>query len=182
MSWDDNPFDPSDDETREAIRRWLGEFLPESMFRQIDEMMDQVMKQIKDGTLVDPKMMEEFMKDPHGTNPFVFGFSMKVGPDGKPIMQRFGNAPDQQGIKMTPQLEPLVDVIEENDEIVVVAEMPGVDKDNIKVKVKGSMLTIDVDDPERPYHKALELPSKVKKEDARSAIRNGILEVRFRKA
>lgn len=180
MSWD-NPFG-SDDEARDAIRKWLGNFLPESMFREIDEMMDRMMEQMKDGTLFDPNMMEEFMRDPQGTNPFVFGFSMRMGPDGKPIMQRFGNAPDDEGTKMTPQLEPLVDVIEENNEIIVVAELPGVDKDRINVRVKGRVLTIDVDDAERPYHKVLELPSAVQKENAKSAIRNGVLEVRLKKA
>ncbi len=180
MSWD-NPFG-SDDDARDALRKWLGNFLPESMFQEIEEMMDRMMEQMKDGTLFDPNMMEEFMKDPKGTNPFVFGFSMRVGPDGKPIMQRFGNTPGEEGDKMTPQLEPLVDVIEENDEIIVVAELPGVDKDSIKVRVKGRTLTIDVDDAERPYHKGLELPSKVDKENAKSAIRNGVLEVRLKKA
>jgi len=183
VSWDDNPFDGSDDETREALRRWLGELLPESMFQQIEEMMDQMMRQMKDGTLFDPNMMEELMRDPKNTNPFVFGFSMKVGPDGKPLIQRFGNAPvDDGGSKMSAQLEPLVDIIEEPEEIIVVAELPGVDKDEIKVRIKGRTLTIEVDNPERPYHKSLELPSKVKKEDAKSAIRNGVLEVRLKKA
>ncbi len=181
VSWD-NPFDRSDDETREALRRWLGEFLPESMFRQIDEMMDQMMRQMQDGTLFDPNMMEEFMKNPQDTNPFVFGFQMRVGPDGKPIIQRFGNRPVDDGSKMTKELEPLVDVIEEPEEVIVVAELPGVDKDEIKVRIKGRTLTIEVDNPERPYQKSLELPAKVRKEDAKSAIRNGVLEIRLKKA
>jgi len=180
MSWD-TPFG-SDDDARDAIRKWLGNFLPESMFQEIDAMMDRMMEQMKDGTLFDPSKMEEFMRDPQGTNPFVFGFSMRTGPDGKPIMQRFGNTPVDEGAKMTPQLEPLVDVIEENDEIIVVAELPGVDKDSIKVRVKGRTLTINVDDAERPYHKVVDLPSKVLKENAKSAIRNGVLEVRLKKA
>ncbi|MHA1951021.1 MAG: Hsp20/alpha crystallin family protein, partial [Candidatus Thorarchaeota archaeon] len=36
--------------------------------------------------------------------------------------------------------------------------------------------------PERPYHKVIELPAKVQKEEAKSAIRNGVLEVRLKKA
>ena len=83
---------------------------------------------------------------------------------------------------MTPQLEPLVDVIDEDDEIIVVAELPGVEKDEIKVRIKGTTLTIHVENPARPYHKEIMLPSKVKKDDASSAIRNGILEVRLKKA
>ncbi|MHA2301486.1 MAG: Hsp20/alpha crystallin family protein, partial [Candidatus Thorarchaeota archaeon] len=83
---------------------------------------------------------------------------------------------------MTPQLEPLVDVIDEDGEIVVVAELPGVEKDELKVRVKGKTLTIDVDNPQRPYHKEINLPAKVRKEDAKSSMRNGVLEVRLKKA
>jgi HSP20 family molecular chaperone IbpA len=39
-----------------------------------------------------------------------------------------------------------------------------------------------VENPARPYHKEISLPGSVKKEDASSAIRNGILEVRLKKA
>ena len=179
MSWDEDPFG---DDTERALRKWLGEFLPESMFKDIEEMMDRMMKQMRDGRLLDPSKMEEFMRDPQGTNPFVFGFSMRVGPDGKPIIQRFGNVSGEEDIKMTPHLEPLVDVIEEDDEIIVVAELPGVSKDEINVRIKGSTLTIKVDNPQKPYHKVLELPGKVKKDQATSAIRNGVLEIRLKKA
>jgi HSP20 family protein len=179
VSWK-NPYD-DDDEAREALRKWLGDFLPESMFKQIEEMMDKMMEQMKNGSMIDPNLMEEFMRDPQNTNPFVFGFSIGMGPDGKPIMQRFGNTPSPEGIKMTPTLEPLVDVIEESDEVIIVAEIPGVEKENIKIRIKGRKLTIDVSDPERPYHKDLDLPANVDKDGAKSSIRNGVLEIRLKK-
>ena len=179
MSWDDDSFDPNED-PRKMLRKWLGDFLPESMFHQIEEMMDQMMKQFGDGALLDPSKMQEFMKNPDGTNPFVFGFSMKVGPDGKPMMQRFGNTPGE-GEKMTSDLEPLVDVIDDNDDIIIIAELPGVEKDEIKVRIKGTKLTIHVDNSERPYHKDIELPTQVRKDHAKSSLRNGVLEVRLKK-
>ena len=177
MSWDDR-----DDETRKRIRRWFGDFLPEEMFRQIEEMMDRMMSEMNEGTLFDNEAFEEMLRNPEGTSPFLFGFSMKVGPDGKPIIQRFGNPPMDEGVDSTPSIEPLVDVVEEDDEIIVVAEVPGVEKEEIKVRIKGTTLTIHADNPERPYHKVIELPSRVQKEDAKSAIRNGVLEVRLKKA
>ena len=67
-------------------------------------------------------------------------------------------------------------------EIIVVAELPGVEKEELKVRVKGKTLTIDVDNPQRPYHKEISLPAKVRKEDAKSSMRNGVLEVRLKKA
>ena len=179
MSWDDD----FDDDPRKKIRRWFGDFLPEDMFKQIEGMIDRMLDDLGDGTFIDSESLEEFMRNPQGTNPFVFGFSMTMGPDGKPTIQRFGNvSPDETGVRMTPQLEPLVDVIEEDDEIIVVAELPGVERDEIKVRIKGKTLTIHVENPARPYHKEISLPSKVKKEDASSAIRNGILEVRLKRA
>lgn len=179
MSWDD-PFD--DEDPRSALRKWFGDFLPEGFFAQIDELMEQMMREMDEGSMFDMKSIEEFMREnPDGANPFVFGFSMRMGPDGRPIIQRFGNAQDPEGLRMTSELEPLVDIIEEGDEIVVVAEMPGVEKDEIKVRVKGKELTIKVDNPSRPYHKVLELPAKVSKDDAKSTIRNGVLEIRLKK-
>ncbi len=176
MSWDDN------DETRRKLRRWFGDFIPEEMFRQIEEMMQKMMSEMNEGKLFDSETFEEMLRNPEGTSPFVFGFSMNVGPDGKPIIQRFGNPPVDEGAEPSSTLEPLVDVVEDDDEIIVVAEVPGVEKDEIKVRIKGTSLTIHANNPERPYHKVVELPAKVQKQDAKSAIRNGVLEVRLKKA
>lgn len=177
MSWDDDR-----EEARKNIRRWFGDFLPEEMFRQIEEMMDRMMRDMQDGTFFDPEAFEKEIRDPEGPNPFVFGFSMNVGPEGKPVIKRFGNPPFTPTGERTASLEPLVDVVEEDGEIVVVAEVPGVEKDELKVRVKGTKLTIHAENPNRPYHKEVELPAKVSKEEARSAIRNGVLEVRLKKA
>ncbi len=67
MSWDNNPFD---EDPRKAIRKWLGDFLPESMFQQIDEMMDRMMQDLSEGGMLNSESMEEFMRNPEGTNPF----------------------------------------------------------------------------------------------------------------
>jgi HSP20 family protein len=180
MSWDDDR-----EEARKRMRRWFGDFLPEEMFRQIEEMMDRMMKDMQDEAFFDPESFEKQIRDLEDTNPFVFGFSMNVGPDGKPVIRRFGNTPltptGESGQRVA-SLEPLVDVVEEDGEIVVVAEVPGVNKEELKVRVKGKVLTIHAENRDRPYHKEVELPAKVSKEDAKSAIRNGVLEVRLKKA
>ena len=172
MSWD------NDDEARRRFRRDFGDFIPEEMLRQIEEVMERIMSQMSQDGILDPESFQEFFRSADGINPFTFGFSMRVGPDGKPMMQRFGNTPGTE----EHTLEPLVDVVEEDDEIIVVAEVPGVERDEIKVKIKGTLLTIHADNPERPYHKEIELPSKVQKDEAKSAIRNGVLEIRLKKA
>ena len=172
MSWD------NDDEARKNLRRYLGDFIPEEIIQQIEEMMEQMMSGMNQGAFMDPEKFQELLRNPEGINPMTFGFSMRLGPDGKPMMQRFGNTPGAD----EHTLEPLVDVVEEDDEIIVVAEVPGVERDEIKVRIKGTLLTIHADNPEKPYHKEIELPSKVMKNEAKSAIRNGVLEVRLKKA
>lgn len=175
MSWDDDH-----DETKRRIRRWFGDFIPEELLQQIEEMMERMMSEMNQGTMFNPETFEEMLKNQEGTSPFLFGFSMNLGPDGKPIIQRFGSTPGNEG--EVPTLEPLVDVVEEDGEIVVVAEVPGVERDEIKVRIKGTELTIHAENSEKPYHKVINLPSKVKKDEAKSAIRNGVLEVRLKKA
>jgi len=172
MSWDND-----DDDARKNLRKWLGDFIPEDMLQQIWEMMEKMMSEMNQGTFIDPEALQEMMRDQGGINPFMSGFSLKVGPDGKPIIQRFGNMPGNE----EHVLEPLVDVVEDNDEIIVVAEVPGVERDEIKVRIKGTTLTIHSENPERPYHKVIDLPTKVKKDEAKSAIRNGVLEIRLKK-
>lgn len=171
MSWD------NDDEARRNLRKWFGDFIPEEILQQIEEMIERMMNEMNQGTFIDPEKLQEILSNQKGINPFMSGFSLKLGPDGKPIIQRFGNMPGSA----EHTLEPLVDVVEEDDEIIVVAEVPGVDRDEIKVRIKGTTLTIHADNPDRPYHKVIELPSRVKKDEAKSAIRNGVLEVRLKK-
>jgi HSP20 family protein len=78
--------------------------------------------------------------------------------------------------------EPLVDVISTDGEIKVVAEVPGVDKKDIKVYASEKALTIQVDTPERKYYKEVELPAAVDPKTAKSVYKNGVLEVTAAKA
>ena len=181
MTWRD-PDDEDRDDPRWLFRRWFSNFFSDDMFRQMEEMMERMMEDMDQRPMFDSKDLEEFMRSPSGINPFVMGFSVRMGPDGKPVVQRFGNTlPENERVGPTGTIEPLVDVLEEGDEIVVVAEVPGVGSDEISVQVKGRMLTIHADNPQRPYHKEIQLPADVKKGDARSSIRNGVLEVRLKR-
>ena len=58
MSWDDDSFDP-DEDPRKMLRKWFGDFLPEEAFRQIEEMMDQMMRQFGEGAFIDPSKLQE---------------------------------------------------------------------------------------------------------------------------
>lgn len=100
--------------------------------------------------------------------------------------------------------EPMVDVFETDDEVIVTAELPGLDKDDIRLYVTGSRLEIsaektrEVTKPEKKeregegsyvyrersvsrFYRSITLPATVDPDKAKSSYKNGILEVRMPK-
>ena len=125
----------------------------------------------------------EMPKTQEGTSPFVYGFSMSVGQDGKPVIREFGNVePSARGPLVKEEREPLVDVMDEGKEVVVVTELPGVEKDEIKLESTDRSLSISVESAKRRYHKELDLPHLVDPRAAKASYKNGVLEVRFAKS
>lgn len=112
----------------------------------------------------------------------VYGFSVRTMADGKPVFRTFGNK-----IKETPKgpvveevREPLVDVFPEKDNIIVVAELPGVTEEEVKAELSEDILTITATG-ERKYTKEVLLPSAVKPESMKKTYKNGVLEIRLEK-
>jgi len=139
---------------------------------KMDEMMDEVMRKAF-----------EIPKETRSFGPYVYGFSVSLDPEGKPMIQQFGNVkPTRVGPQVKGEREPLVDVLQENDEIAVFAELPGVEKNDIKLHVNEKDLTISVDSKGRKYHKELELPVSVLPASAKASCKNGVLEVRLKRA
>jgi HSP20 family protein len=121
--------------------------------------------------------------------PIVYGYSMTIGPGGKPRVREFGNVTSfgstsgRGEIKpqITSEREPLVDVRSTDNEVKLVLEMPGVKKEDIKVNVSEGIIKVTSNDPKRKYHKAIEVPHEADIETARSTYSNGILEAIFKK-
>lgn len=158
----------------------------DDMFREMEKMMDE---ELKNFTQKVPKEYVKERKLPDGSTvkelgPFVYGYSMKIGPDGKPEIQEFGNI--KKGFKGAPQVkeerEPLVDIVDTNGEVRVVAELPGVEKSDIKLHGTEDSLTISVDTLQSKFYKEVDLPVKVKVREASSSYKNGVLEVVLPKA
>lgn len=118
---------------------------------------------------------------------FVWGFRMTIGPDGRPHIERFGNNPRQMpgstGFQSSEEREPLVDVIEDTDVVRVIAEIPGVQKENIDLSTTENSLLIQAtsEDMNRKYYKELDLPCIIIPDSAAAKFKNGVLEVELRK-
>ncbi|MEA3137537.1 MAG: hypothetical protein QOJ26_541 [Thermoplasmata archaeon] len=125
------------------------------------------------------------------TKSFVSGFSVKVGPDGKPTFNTFGNKPQVKpnpagATKGIPQViaderEPLTDVIEDAKQVAITMELPGVEKKDINVHLTDDELEISVDNEVRKYHKRVRLPAKVDPKTTKATYTNGILDVTVQK-
>ena len=144
-------------------------------FDRIEKMMDEMMRQAFRSPFETSKKGKSF-------RPHVYGFSISVGPDGRPRIREFGNVQrSRYGPRIREQKEPLMDMLAEEEEVVVVAELPGVEKEDINLHASENELTISVDTPQRKYHKELPLPEEVDSKPVKASYKNGVLEVRFKK-
>ncbi len=120
----------------------------------------------------------------HGTgeDPLVYGFSMRTGADGRPVVQEFGNVPRAGGLPPDPSCrEPLTDVVEEEGQVKVLMELPGVEKQDIDLRAEDRQLTVSVDTERKRFCKSLDLPCDVRPESASAEYRNGVLTVMLEK-
>jgi HSP20 family molecular chaperone IbpA len=78
--------------------------------------------------------------------------------------------------------QPLIDVVEENEEIAVFAEFAGFDKENLRINVKNQRLTLSARASNRKYRKTLSLPKRVIPNTVCTTYKNGVLEIRLKKA
>ena len=92
---------------------------------------------------------------------------------------------------------PAVDLFEEKDEIVVKAELPGIDRDNIDVNLSDHTLTIKAEKKKEEeakeenyyrsersygsYVRTLHLPTDVRPDKVKATFKNGVLEIRMPK-
>lgn len=186
MSWEDFP-----EWFRRRWRRYP--FFGGWFFEDIDRMMEEMFREIREAI---PKELIKEEKLPDGSTvrrvgPIVYGYSMSIGPDGKPVIREFGNVkpsmkpsafgPPKPGLEVKVEREPLVDTIEEEDKVKVIAEVPGVEKEDINLECSENSLVISVDTETRKYYKEVELPAEVDPQSAKASYKNGVLEVTLNK-
>jgi len=124
--------------------------------------------------------------------PIVYGYSMSIGPEGKPVVREFGSVkrghihglnveakPSRS--KIGGEREPMIDVLSTEGNVRVTVEMPGVEKEKIKIDAYDNTVEVISLEPTRKYHKSIDLPTEVDVKTARSKYNNGILEITFDK-
>lgn len=188
---DDDDFDQNDDWSD----LWGNfKFLGDSNFFKniINKIMKDFLKQTKDFSDFRKFTPEELIKSLgkyrdkfNLQGPFLYGINLSVGPDGKPKISKFGNIQPKMGKREIVKnfREPLTEVMEEGDFVIIVVEMPGINKNDIELKATEHSLTISAESDinNRKYRKNINLKSTIDPDYAKARYKNGILEIKLNK-
>jgi len=126
-----------------------------------------------------------------------FGYSMKFGGESfggsrstesfssedhatpKSTVRQAGQPETARSRPVQSVREPIVDTFEEADHFLIVAEMPGVSKDNIELRFsENAMQLIGLSTLTR-YEKTISIPENAMREDVTVITNNGIVEIRL---
>ncbi|WP_067957227.1 archaeal heat shock protein Hsp20 [Nitrosopumilus sp. Nsub] len=143
---------------------------------EIDRIFKKMSKSFFDGN----DMFEGFNGNSN-SGPIFYGYTMTIGPDGKPSVQEYGNVqPDRSIVSDT--REAIVDtIVDEKDRVVkLIAEMPGVEKTDVKILVDKNVVNVTAKHGEKKYHCKVPLQQKVDENSAKATYKNGILQLVFK--
>ena len=115
----------------------------------------------------------------------IFGFNVKVGLGDEGIkIEPFGNVhkDKETGRPVVHEVrEPMVDVFDEEDHVLLVAEMPGVSETDVRIELEGDILTLAAAKGDTKYRKEVLLPQAFTAAQMSHTCRNGILKVKLTK-
>ncbi|MEW6407893.1 MAG: archaeal heat shock protein Hsp20 [Patescibacteria group bacterium] len=172
------------DRTREDLKNLEDLPLVGGLFKGLEKFIDLAEKVEEAGGEIKRKGE---IKGLGGETKGIYGFSIRSGIGSLPQVQTFGNIRPVQKktgkkeIKVEEIREPLVDVFDEKDHILIIAELPGVAKERIKLDLKGDILTLRAENEKRKYAKEILLPHKVDFEQKKVNFKNGVLEIKLMK-
>ncbi|MEI8216507.1 MAG: Hsp20 family protein [Eubacteriales bacterium] len=114
----------------------------------------------------------------------IYGFTVRTL-DGSTSIEEFGNKikkDEKDGeVFIDSTREPIVDIMDEGATYTVIAEIPGVSEDDIKVIINGDIVQISAKSTTREYEKELLFKSEVEQEPIKKSYVNGMLELSLKK-
>lgn len=147
----------------------------EKLIDMAGQVTDNEGKEIRKEGIID---LEHLKKGTKG----VYGFTIKSVVGGGSKVETFGNIKKTpEGPKVEEEREPITDVFNEESEMIIIAEMPGMAEQEISIELKEDILEISASSKIRKYRKEVLLPEKGMTENLTSTYNNGILEIRIKK-
>ena len=126
-------------------------------------------------------IFEKFQGNGSESGPYYYGYTMTIGPDGKPVVKEYGNV--KPGLLPTSDTrEPLVDTIvdEKEKEVKLIAEMPGVEKTDVKIVVENKIVNLSAEHDDKKYYVKVPVRHKVDESSAKASYKNGVLQIIFK--
>ncbi|MGD0729431.1 MAG: Hsp20/alpha crystallin family protein [Candidatus Micrarchaeaceae archaeon] len=143
-------------------------------FNNMDEVNTLIQKLVKE-MIASNTLNQEAMQN----NPLVYGFNIRVDRNGISLIEKDEKEP--QSNKLEESREPLVDIIDKDDYIVIMAEVPGVDKANIKLVLEKGKLNIAASGTSRNYNRDVILSADIDMPYSHAIYNNGVLEINLKK-
>ena len=116
---------------------------------------------------------------------------------GKTTSRRLLSSGERGAVVPSEYREPFIDLVESDKEIIATAEMPGLEKQDIKINVTEDMLEISAETKQEEkkeekgyiyrerrsgsYYRAISLPSPVDPDNSKATYENGVLEIKMPK-
>jgi HSP20 family protein len=175
-----------DDEQKEQAEKevafdfGIGKLSFNGLFQGIGNLIDLASKLEEEGK-GEIKREGEF-SSPSGRAKAVYGFSVRTGIGGNPIVEPFGNVrKTPKGPVVEEERQPLVDIFDEQDHVLIIIELPGLEEEQIHTDIKGDILTLSAVGENRKYSREVVLPKDTDTNTVSRKYKNGILEIRMSK-
>lgn len=115
----------------------------------------------------------------------VYGFSVKVGLGEQGVkVEPFGNIrkDERSGLVEVREIrEPMTDLFDEPTHILIVAEVPGIAQEDVRLELRDDILTLAAERGEKKYRKEMLLPASFSSDKMSFTCRGGIVEIRLNK-
>lgn len=143
-----------------------------SLFRDVEEEFDRMDRRFE-------QLREAAKNQRNGEGPMVYGWTMNIGPDGVPRIQRFGNVGESEGELEQGWREPFVTSFldEEKNLVRFTAELPGIKKEDIDIEAFDDGLKLEATGTDRRYRTQVPVDHLLDPDTAHASYNNGILEV-----
>ena len=144
-------------------------------FNSVDDVNTLINRIVKEMMAANTSLQGDFQ-----SRPGVYGFNIRVDGNGISIVER-----DEKNVQLNSPLnenrEPLLDLMDREDSITVIAELPGVEKASIRLAFESGKLTISAAGTTRHYNKELQLTQEIDPVGSSATYQNGVLEISLKK-
>jgi HSP20 family protein len=165
--------------SRDWRNHWLGQSIFEDIDREFAEVEDLLSRMFKTVRDTGPSTTASA-----ANSPYYYGYQITIGSDGRPKIREFGNVKsrakglvEQSGVR-----QPFADTVldEKENTLRITAEMPGVNKEDIKISINDGYVSILSERGDKKYDANIPVSVNLEESSAKAAYSNGILDLKIK--